>query len=464
MRLRSAILPIALAALAPPVAGAQQRGGGGIELGAFGRFTRFDPSLSFNDGFGVGGRLGFFLRSGLGLEGTIAYVSTTGLANVSVTQLPIHARIVYAAPVGGQYTVLLGAGAVHNLYRKPTHQWEDGATGLLGAQVRLGRMAHLRLDLIGDYYPSPLNASPAISDNWNFTFAAGAGFRLGGGGGGSSGGIKDSDHDGVGNAVDGCPQTPRGTAVDFRGCPLPKDSDADGVVDASDRCPSTPAGDAVDASGCTLPRDADGDGVADAADRCPNTAGGQKVDAVGCPVDSDADGVVDASDRCADTPAGEPVDASGCPLPKDSDRDGVLDPVDRCPGTPAGQRVNTTGCPFLFVGVQRTMVLEGVNFETGSANLTDQSHGTLDRVATAILGNPDVRVEVAGYTDNRGGAAANLRLSQARADAVRAYLIGKGVPAFQLTSRGFGAANPIAPNTTTVGRSRNRRVELHRMR
>jgi len=252
--------------------------------------------------------------------------------------------------------------------------------------------------------------------------------------------------------------------VDFRGCPLPKDADADGVVDASDRCPGTPTGDAVDASGCTLPRDADGDGVPDAADRCPDTASGQRVDANGCPLDADGDGVADATDRCADTPAGEPVDATGCPLPKDSDRDGVLDSADRCPGTPSGQRVSAAGCPLLFIGVQRTLVLEGVNFETGSANLTDQSHNTLDRVAAALLGNPDVRVEVAGYTDNRGSAATNLRLSQARADAVRAYLVGKSVPGYQLTARGFGAANPIASNATAVGRSRNRRVELHRMR
>jgi OOP family OmpA-OmpF porin len=188
------------------------------------------------------------------------------------------------------------------------------------------------------------------------------------------------------------------------------------------------------------------------------------VDASGCPPDADGDGVADLTDRCADTPAGEPVDPAGCPLPRDTDKDGVLDSADRCPNTPTGQRVSSVGCPMLFVGVQRTLVLEGVNFETGSANLTDQSHNTLDRVAAALLGNPDVRVEVAGYTDNRGGAATNLRLSQARADAVRAYLIRKGVPGYQLTSRGFGAANPISSNATAVGRSRNRRVELHRMR
>lgn len=458
MRLRIAAFVAALAALTAPAAPAQRRGG--VELGLFGRFTRFDPSLTFNDAFGPGGRLGFRLPSGIGLEGDVGFNSTTGPLAVSVSQIPIHARLLYAAPVGARYAVLLGVGWVHNLYRKPVHQWEDGASGLFGMHADLTPMVGARLDLIADYYPSPLNHSSNISDNWTFAIQAGLGLRLGG----SGGGIKDADKDGVPDQADACAKTPRGEAVDARGCPLPKDADADGVVDADDRCPGTPAGDRVDAAGCSLPKDADGDGVADASDRCANSPAGQKVDASGCPLDTDGDGVVDAADHCADTPAGVSVDANGCPVPKDTDKDGVVDNLDRCPATPAGQRVNAAGCPLLFVGVQRTIVLQGVNFETGSANLTDQSHNTLDRVAAALVGNPDVRVEVAGYTDNRGGAAANLRLSQARADAVRAYLIGKGVPAFQLTSRGFGAANPIAPNATAAARARNRRVELHRMR
>jgi outer membrane protein OmpA-like peptidoglycan-associated protein len=455
MKSRIAGLATALTALTAPVAAAQQRGG--IELGAFGRFTRFDPSLSFGDALGVGGRIGFSLASGIGIEADAAFVSTTGPLAVAVSQLPIHARLLYSASVGTRYAVLLGAGWVHNLYRKPV-QWEEGASGLLGVRADLSRNVGARLDLVADYYPSPLNGSTVATDNWNFSIQAGLGVRLGGSG------IKDADHDGVVNPQDTCPRTPRGEAVDARGCPLPKDADADLVIDTDDRCPGTPAGDRVDAGGCSLPKDADGDGVPDTADRCPSSPAGQTVNATGCPSDSDGDGVVDTADRCTDTPAGETVDASGCPVPKDSDRDGVTDGVDRCPGTPVGQRVNANGCPPLFIGVQRTLVLQGVNFEAGSANLTDQSHNTLDRVAAAIIGNPDVRVEVAGYTDNTGGAAANLRLSQARADAVRAYLIGKGVPAPQLTSRGFGSANPIAFNTTAVGRARNRRVELHRMR
>lgn len=448
----------ALAALAPVPLAAQRRGT--LELGAFFRFTRFDPSLTLDDAFGGGGRLDVYFMRDLAIEGTAAILPTSSATTGKLDLIPIELRLLYAAPVAPRYAVLVGAGYVHQEYRKGFRAWEDGITGLLGVRMALGGPVMGRLEGIADYFPSPLNASSSIQDNWDFSIQAGLGIQLGGGG---SGGVRDSDHDGVVDGADACPGTPRGEAVDGRGCPLPKDADGDGVVDASDRCPDTPAGDKVDADGCSLPKDADGDGVADVADRCPGTPAGERVDGAGCPLDSDRDGVPDAADKCPNTPAGDQVDAVGCSLPKDADQDGVLDSVDRCPGTPAGQRVDAAGCPILFTGQQRRLVLEGVNFETGSANLTDQSHNTLDRVAASLHAYPDMRVEVAGYTDSRGGLAANRRLSQARADAVRAYLIAQGVDPVQLTARGFGPTSPIASNATATGRARNRRVELHRL-
>jgi OOP family OmpA-OmpF porin len=448
---------VAVATLASSPVVAQRPGT--IALGAFGRFTHFDPSLSFDDALGIGGQLDVFFAQGLALEGSAAVLSTSATATGTITVVPIHARLLYAKPVAARSAVLFGAGYVHQQYHKSISAWEDGASGLLGARFMLGDHLAGRVEAVADYFPSPLNGGAGIQDNWDFSLQAGLGFQTGGG----ARTPKDSDHDGVLDNADACPKTPQGEAVDGRGCPLPKDADADGVADASDRCPSTPAGDQVDANGCSLPKDADGDGVEDANDRCPGTAGGERVDASGCPLDGDRDGVLDANDKCLNTPAGDQVDAVGCSLPKDADQDGVLNPADRCPGTPAGQRVDAQGCPVLFSGVQRSLVLEGVNFETGSANLTDQSHNTLDRVATSLRGHADLRVEIAGYTDSRGGLAANRRLSQTRADAVRAYLIRQGVDPVQLTARGFGSANPVASNATAAGRARNRRVELHRL-
>jgi len=457
MRLRIPALVATVAGFISSPATAQSPGT--LEFGGFGRFTRFDASVGLRDGFGGGGLLGIYIANGVAIEGTVAYVSTSSPASATVALTPIHARLLFARPVADRIAVLLGGGYVHNQYVKPSREWEGGVSGLFGARFDLAGRLAARLEGVIDFFPSPLNERPGNSDNWNLTVQAGLSLLVG------RSPLRDSDHDGVVNRVDVCPNTPRGEAIDGRGCPLPKDADADGVVDAADKCLATPAGDAVDLNGCSLPKDADRDGVVDEADRCPGTPSGDRVDMSGCslPKDTDGDGVTDASDRCPNSPAGEPVDATGCPPSRDADMDGVLNSADKCPGTPVGQRVDALGCPVLFTGVRRTLVLEGVNFETGSANLTDQSYATLDRVAASLVAYPLLRVEVAGYTDSRGSAAINLRLSQARASAVRAYLINKGVPPQQLTSRGFGAGNPIATNATASGRARNRRVELHRM-
>jgi OOP family OmpA-OmpF porin len=152
------------------------------------------------------------------------------------------------------------------------------------------------------------------------------------------------------------------------------------------------------------------------------------------------------------------VDATGCP--RDSDGDGVTDPADKCPNTPAGTKVDGVGCPVLFGGTTRTLVLEGVYFETGKSVIKPESEATLDRVAGSLAAHPEVTVEVGGHTDNTGSRATNRRLSQARATAVRDYLIGKGVAAAQLTAKGYGPDKPVADNKTVAGRAANRRVEL----
>jgi outer membrane protein OmpA-like peptidoglycan-associated protein len=172
------------------------------------------------------------------------------------------------------------------------------------------------------------------------------------------------------------------------------------------------------------------------------------------------------------------VDANGCPIAKDTDGDGVIDPQDRCPNTPAGSRVDQVGCLLLFEerapaaatpgapgapAARPTLILRGVNFQTGRSVLTTTSYEVLDQVAASLIANPEIRIEIAGYTDNTGAAAVNLRLSQNRAAAVRAYLAAKGVALDRMTAKGYGSASPIAPNTTPAGRAQNRRVELHKL-
>jgi OOP family OmpA-OmpF porin len=244
----------------------------------------------------------------------------------------------------------------------------------------------------------------------------------------------------------------------------PADSDGDGVPDTNDRCPNTPEGVKVDSRGC--PTDADGDGVPDDRDRCPDTPRGTKVNSDGCPADADGDGVPDDRDRCPDTPRGTKVNSDGCPA--DTDGDGVTDDRDRCPDTPRGTKVDSRGCPEQAeaaapVVTKTALVLEGVNFETNSARLTGDSTPVLDRVADSLKAHPDVRVEIAGYTDSTGSASVNRRLSKARADSVRDYLAAHGVAASRMETQGYGPDNPIADNKTTAGRAKNRRVEMKRI-
>jgi OOP family OmpA-OmpF porin len=170
------------------------------------------------------------------------------------------------------------------------------------------------------------------------------------------------------------------------------------------------------------------------------------------PPDADGDGVIDANDRCPGTPAGAKVDANGCEL--DADMDGVVDRLDKCPGTPAGIKVDAAGCEI------EEIVLKGVTFDTNKATLKDSSVGILDGVVEMLRKRPDAKVEIRGYTDSVGKDAYNLKLSESRAKAVVDYLVSKGIPAGNLSAKGFGEADPIASNDTPEGREQNRRVTL----
>lgn len=210
--------------------------------------------------------------------------------------------------------------------------------------------------------------------------------------------------------------------------------------------------------------DSDKDGVADDKDNCAGTPAGTRVDAAGCPVpvDSDGDGVTDDKDGCANTPAGTRVDAKGCPLPpSDGDSDGVADGKDQCEGTPAGTKVNANGCPEGAGEIPADeWVLTGVKFEVGSDVLTADSLQVLDGAAAVLLPRKSVRIEVQGHTDSTGDAQKNLELSDKRAVAVKNYLVGKGVDAGRLETKGYGSSVPAGDNATAEGRAANRRIEF----
>ena len=126
-----------------------------------------------------------------------------------------------------------------------------------------------------------------------------------------------------------------------------------------------------------------------------------------------------------------------------------------CQPPAAGQPISLEGCK-----TGDTIVLHGVNFEFNKATLTVNAKTLLDQVADALLARKDIKVEIDGHTDGKGSEPYNLKLSDKRAASVKQYLVGRGIDADRMSSKGFGKTMPIADNNTDEGRELNRRVEL----
>jgi outer membrane protein OmpA-like peptidoglycan-associated protein len=150
------------------------------------------------------------------------------------------------------------------------------------------------------------------------------------------------------------------------------------------------------------------------------------------------------------------------PAPPDRDGDGIPDDDDACPDQPG--IAENHGCPQgirqrVVVSATSLEILDQVHFATGQARIERKSWWLLDQVAAVLESHPDLLlIEVEGHTDDRGPSSFNILLSQARAQAVTDYLVGRGVHRERLVPRGFGPTRPIASNGTAEGRAANRRV------
>ncbi len=260
----------------------------------------------------------------------------------------------------------------------------------------------------------------------------------------------DNDNDGLVDARDACP-TAAGTEA-HKGCPV-IDQDGDLIADDVDRCPLEKG--AAQTQGCP---DQDGDGIATADDRCPAQKG--PAETKGCP-DQDGDRFADLDDKCPTE--GGPGSADGCPM-KDQDQDGLADAVDNCPKE-KGPAENA-GCPgkqkqLVQISKERLVIADKVYFATAKAKLLPRSNLLLNQIAQVLKNHPEIgKVTVEGHTDNVGTPETNLKLSKARAEAVKAYLIGKGVQGSRVEAKGFGGDQPVESNTSKEGREANRRVEF----
>jgi outer membrane protein OmpA-like peptidoglycan-associated protein len=285
----------------------------------------------------------------------------------------------------------------------------------------------------------------------------------------------DNDHDNIPDEDDQCPNEPedKDNFQDEDGCP-DLDNDHDGVPDAQDMCPDDPEDrdGFEDDDGCP-DLDNDKDGIPDALDVCPDAP--EDIDGFedqdGCPdLDNDQDGLPDLNDQCPNFPEDKDgvQDDDGCA--EDNDNDGIPDNLDKCPNEPETYNgfEDEDGCPdvtksksLVQITDDKIEIKETIYFKAGNAVIEVRSHEILGQVASVMRNFKRVtKLRIEGHTDNTGDRKKNLRLSQDRANAVRKYLVDRGIDAKRLEAVGRGPDRPIASNKTASGRDKNRRVEF----
>jgi outer membrane protein OmpA-like peptidoglycan-associated protein len=241
--------------------------------------------------------------------------------------------------------------------------------------------------------------------------------------------------------------------------PLNPDTDGDGLSDGDEvlRFHSDPL----------KKVDTDGDGLSDGEEITIYHTDPNKVDTDGdgltdyeevkiyhtdpLKVDTDGDGISDGN---------EVHKYHTDPLKADTDEGGVTDGAEVAQGT--NPLDPSDDIPKVVTG--KSLVLDGVGFLPNSADITPSSYNALLGIYQTMKENPNIEVEIRGYTDNVGTRTKNVKLSQARADAVKAFLVAKGTDASRINAIGFGPDDPIDSNKTPEGRAKNRRIEFVRVK
>ena len=320
-------------------------------------------------------------------------------------------------------------------------------------------------------------------------------------------GCPDKDGDKVIDSEDDCPDV--AGLVEFKGCP---DKDGDKIIDKNDECPDVIG--LAEFKGCP---DKDGDKIRDKDDDCPDVSGLEKFK--GCP-DSDNDGIKDSEDKCP-TKVG-PLSNQGCPesvlymldedgkvigfttkgkdgyyhfdkVPEDGkfkfrlEGDGnetvdniqvmIAGQVNKATRTKDGffkfekivpdevklKEMNEVQVPIKLLKEEQAILkkaFDNLEFNNGKDIIRFESYASLDDLGKLMVKKPTWRIKLSGHTDNAGNPKANLLLSQKRAQAVKNFLIDRGIKDDRIIVEYFGQTKPVADNKTEAGRQKNRRVEM----
>ncbi len=234
----------------------------------------------------------------------------------------------------------------------------------------------------------------------------------------------DTDGDGLNDGEE---------VMKYKTDPLVKDTDKDGLTDGDEvmKYKTDP-----------LKADTDKDGLTDGDEVMKYKTDPLKVD-------TDGDGLSDSE---------EVITHKTNPLDKDTDKGTVDD------GTEVKRGTDPLNAEDDVVKVGVPIILEGITFATGKADITPESENTLRKALKTLTTYTDISVEISGHTDDVGSAKSNQKLSERRANAVRDWLIAQGIDANRITAVGYGEDKPIADNKTKEGKAKNRRIEFTRIK
>ncbi len=349
-----------------------------------------------------------------------------------------------------------GIGALHFELKDPSIPYDpdgksNGWTGVVpaGLGLAIGLGSNAALEFSGGYnlsFSKDLNGTTVGKKDPYWNGMIGLVFR-------GESGSADPDKDGLTNDqekefgtdphnpdTDGDGLSDGDEVLKYHTNPLKADTDGDGLSDGDEvlKYHTDP-----------LKADTDGDGLSDGDEVLKYHTDPLKAD-------TDGDGLSDGD---------EVLKYHTDPLKADTDGGGVNDGVEVKRGTnPLDPSDDIPKKAEFKVEVGKSIALEGVTFATGSAKLTPESEATLEKAYNTLYQNPEVVVEIQGHTDNVGKRVTNMKLSQARADAVKAWLVAKGVAAERITTKGYGPDKPVALNTTKEGKAKNRRIEFFRVK
>lgn len=396
---------------------AQDRGidKGTVEIGAFARATSYPKVLevtrsfdkTFDDLFGVGGRIGIFVARNLALEADGTFLSDAdiilGNSFPEVHYTPFHLQLVYNAPIGSKVSWLIGAGGNYTVLRGAVQKSTGGIGGTTGLRLRAGQHVSFRLDGTIDYLPKGYSNTTASKSNTYLGAQLGISLLLGGHGCNHSTDMI-SIRPTSANLEPGQTQTFSATANYCGG--------SDDVVYRM-----TGVGRLDSISGMY---------TATTVGTATITAYSRKGKM------TSAANVTVAAPMAAPPPAPPPP-----------------------PPTPAPEPPPPPAAPPHY-----TFDMQMVHFRFDHADLTKGGQDSVASIAETLKAHPEVAVDVIGHCDWIGTEAYNMKLSRARAETVRRLLIADGVAADRITVKWRGKDEPIADNKTASGRAMNRRAEV----